>query len=110
MAEVIGNFLQVQAALLALIPRVAAADEAVEKGAAEIVGAAAVARAPERTGELKLSETEEGGQVIFESDHAGFQERGTRRMKAQPFLQPARDASEPIVKTLAEGLYTAATR
>jgi HK97 gp10 family phage protein len=110
MAEVLGNFLQVEAALLAIIPRVAAADEAIEEGAAHIVVGLAAARAPVLTGHMKASIGEEGGEVVVDTDYAGYQEYGTRRMKAQPFLRPARDASEPIVKTLAEEAYTVATR
>jgi HK97 gp10 family phage protein len=110
MAEVIGNFAQVQAALLAIIPHVAAADEAVEEGAAHIVAGLAAANAPVLSGHMQASIGEEGGEVVVDTDYAGYQEYGTRRMKAQPFLRPAKDAAEPIVKTLAEGLYMAATR
>jgi HK97 gp10 family phage protein len=110
MAEVFGNFAQVQAALLALIPRVALADEQVEEAAVGIVAAAAAARAPVLTGALKASVGTEGGEVVVESDHAIFQEYGTRRHKAQPFLRPARDASEPAIKLAAEQIYTIATR
>jgi len=110
LAEVIGNFAQVQAALLALIPRVAAADKVVEESAAHIVAGLAAAKAPVLTGELRASVGEEGGEVIADTDYAGYLEYGTRRQKAQPFLRPARDAAEPIVKTLAEEAYTVATR
>jgi HK97 gp10 family phage protein len=110
LAEVISNFAQVQAALLALIPRVAAADKVVEESAAHIVAGLAAAKAPVFTGELRASVGEEGGEVVVDSDHAIFQEYGTRRNKAQPFLRPAKDASEPIVRTMAEEAYTVATR
>ncbi len=110
MAEVIGNFTQVQAALLALIPRVELAGEIIEERSATIVAAIAEAKAPSLTGHLKASIGGEGGQVVADTPYAGYLEYSTRRMKAQPFLRPARDASEPIVKTLAEELYTVATR
>lgn len=107
---VYGNFEQVQLALLSLIPRVEAADEAVEETAAQIVATTAEAIAPRLTGEMAASVGSEGGQVVVTSDHAIFQEYGTRRHKAQPFLRPARDRSEPVVRTMAEGIYTVATR
>jgi len=108
--DVIGNFAQVQAALLALIPRVELADEVVEERSAEIVAAIAEAKAPSLTGHLKASVGGEGGQVVADTPYAGYQEYGTRRHKAQPFLRPARDASDPIVRNLAEEVYTVATR
>jgi HK97 gp10 family phage protein len=110
LAEIIGNFLQVEAALLAIIPRVEAADEIVEEKGAEIVAGLAQARAPELTGHLKASITDDGGEVVADTDYAGYVEYGTRRSKAQPFLRPAKDASEPIIKTMAEAAYTVATR
>jgi len=110
MAEVFGNFAQVQAALLAIIPRIEAADKVVEEGAAHIVAGLAAAKAPVLTGELRASVGEEGAEVVVDSDHAIFQEYGTRRMKAQPFLRPAKDEAEPIVKVMAEEAYTVATR
>jgi HK97 gp10 family phage protein len=109
-SQVIGNFAQIQAALLAIIPRVAAADKVVEESAAHIVAGLAAAKAPVLTGELRASIGEEGAEVVVDSDHGFFQEYGTRRMKAQPFLRPAKDEAEPIVKILAEEAYTAATR
>jgi HK97 gp10 family phage protein len=110
MAEVIGNFVQVQAAFLALIPRVELADEVVEERGATIVAALAEAKAPELTGHLKASIGEEGGQVIADTDYAGYLEYGTRRMKAQPFMRPAKTAAEPLVRVLGEEVYTIATR
>jgi HK97 gp10 family phage protein len=109
-SQVIGNFFEVQAALLAVIPRVAAADEVIEGRAAEIIAALAEARAPVLTGHLKASIGGEGGEVVADTDYAGYLEYGTRRMKARPFLRPAKDQAEPIVKVLAEEIYTAATR
>lgn len=108
--EAFGNFAQVQAALLAVIPRVEIADEEVAGRSAQIVAQVAAARAPVRTGELRASVGENGGEVVAESEHAIFVEYGTRRSKAQPFLRPARDASEPAVRQVAEAIYTAATR
>ena len=110
MAEVFGNFAQVQAALLSLIPRVEAADEAVEEQGAEIVAVGSRARAAVLTGEMRDSIETEGGEVRVTSDHAIFQEKGTRRHKAQPFFRPARDASEPAIRLVAEQIYTIATR
>lgn len=110
MAEVIGNFAQVQAAIAALIPRVEIADKEVTVQSAEIVARLAESKAPELTGHLKASTTAEGGQVIADTPYAGYVENGTRRQKARPFLRPARDQAEPIVRTLAERIYTVATR
>jgi len=109
-SQIIGNFAQVQAALLAIIPRVEAADKVVEESAAHIVVGLAAAKAPILTGQLRASVGEEGGEVIADTDYAGYLEYGTRRQKAQPFLRPAKDASEPIVRTMAEEAYTVATR
>jgi HK97 gp10 family phage protein len=109
-AQVIGNFAQVQAALLSLIPRVQVAAEAIEETGARIIAADAERRAPVLTGELRASIGEEGGEVVATSDHAIFVEYGTRRSKAQPFLRPAKDAMTPIVYKTAEELITAATR
>jgi HK97 gp10 family phage protein len=108
--DVVGNFAQVQAALLALIPRVELADEVVEERSATIVAAIAEAKAPSLTGHLKASIGEDGGEVVADTDYAGYQEFGTRRHKAQPFLRPAKEAAEPIVRNLAEEIYTVATR
>lgn len=105
-----GNFAQVQAALLSIIPRVDAADEAVEEASAQIVAQLASAGAPRLTGHMAASVDEEGGLVVVDTPYAVYQEYGTRRHKAQPFLRPAKDRSEPIVKRTAEGIYTAATR
>ena len=110
MAEVFGNFAQVQAALLLLIPRVEAADEAVEETAAGIIATAAGVLAPKLTGHMAASVGEEGGQVVVDTPYAGYQEYGTRRHKAQPFLRPAKERSEPAVKVMAEQIYTIATR
>ena len=111
MADVVtGNFAQVQAALAAIVPRVDAADEAVEEAAAQIVARLAAAGAPRLTGHMAASVDEDGGQVVVDTPYAVYQEYGTRRHAAQPFLRPAKERSEPIVKRTAEVLYTAATR
>ncbi len=48
---------------------------------------------PVRTGKLKanntLAETENGFDLSNATEYAVFIERGTRKMKAQPFLEPA---------------------
>jgi HK97 gp10 family phage protein len=108
--EVLGNFAEVQLALLSIIPRVELADKAVEEEAAHIVAAAAEAKAPVLTGHLQASIGEEGGEVVADTPYARFVEYGTRKMKAEPFLRPARDESELVVREMAEGIYTAATR
>ena len=110
MAQVVGNFAQVQAALLAIIPRVDAADEVVEEASAEIVRALAAAAAPRLTGHMAASVDEEGGAVVVNTPYAGYQEYGTRHHAAQPFLRPAKERSEGPVKQVAERIYTAATR
>jgi HK97 gp10 family phage protein len=111
MADVItGNFVQVQAALLAIIPRVDAADEVVEESSARIVASIAAQLAPRFTGHLAASTDEQSGMVVANTPYAVFQEFGTRRHAAQPFLRPAKDRSEPLVHQTAERIYTAATR
>lgn len=107
---VTGNFAQVQAALASIIPRVDAADEVVEETGAELVAGIAAQLAPRLTGHMAASTDEEGGQVVVDTPYAGYQEYGTRHHKAQPFLRPAKDRSEPLVKRAAEVIYTAATR
>jgi HK97 gp10 family phage protein len=107
---VVGNFAQVQAALLAIPSRVDAADEVVEETSARIVATVAGALAPKLTGHMAASVDEEGGQVVVDTPYAGYQEYGTRHHAAQPFLRPAKDRSQPAVKKAAEGIYTAATR
>lgn len=51
------------------------------------------AHTPVRSGELKagntLTETVQGFDLSNAVDHAIFVEKGTRRMRAQPFLEPA---------------------
>jgi HK97 gp10 family phage protein len=108
--QIIGNFEEVEAAFLAIIPRVEAADEAVPEGAARIIAVEAAARAPVLTGALQASVSEEGAEVVVDSDYAGYQEYGTRRNAAQPFLRPAQAASEPVILAEAETAYTIATR
>ena len=110
MAEVIGNFAQVQAALVGVALRVEVADEEVEETAAHIVAAAAAVRAPKLTGHMAASVGEEGGQVVVDTPYAGYQEFGTRRHKAQPFLRPARDMSFFFNDTATAEIYTIATR
>jgi len=105
-----GNFAQVQAALLALIPRIEAAGEVIEGQSAEIIGALAAQKAPKLTGHMAASVDEEGGRVIVDTPYAGYQEYGTRHNAAQPFLRPAKDQAEPIIKRLAERTITLATR
>ena len=110
MAQVIGNFAQVEAALALIIPRVDAADEVVEEKAADIVRVIASRLAPKLTGHLSSSVDEDGGAVVADTPYAGYQEYGTRHHKAQPFMRPAKTLSEPLVKKVAEGIYTVATR
>jgi HK97 gp10 family phage protein len=107
---IVGNFAQVQAALLAIIPRVDAADEVVEDTGAEIVRALAAAGAPKLTGHMAASVDEESGVVVVNTPYAGYQEYGTRHHKAQPFLRPAKDRAETPFRQAAERIYTAATR
>jgi HK97 gp10 family phage protein len=105
-----GNFAQVQAALAAVALRVDAADEPVERASAEIVATVAASLAPRLTGHMAASTDEESGTVVVDTPYAGYQEFGTRHHKAQPFLRPAKDRSEPAVKRAAEAIYTVATR
>lgn len=77
---------------------VAAMPEAVEAGA-EILQREAVALAPQRTGHLAGSDgneaVDEGDansaahRVYFSAFYARYQEFGTSKMSAQPFLRPA---------------------
>lgn len=111
MADVItGNFVQVEAALTAIIPRVQAADEVVERTGAEMVAIRAAQLAPRFTGHLKASVDEGGGVVIADTPYAGYVEYGTRRSKAQPFMRPAKEQVEAPLRQSAERIYTAATR
>ena len=111
MAPVItGNFAQVQAALASLIPRVQAADEVVEETSARIVAQLAGSLAPRLTGHMAASVDEDGGMVVVDTPYAAYQEYGTRRHAAQPFLRPAKERSEAPVRQIAERIYTAATR
>jgi HK97 gp10 family phage protein len=111
MADVIvANWAQVQAALAAVVVRVDAADEVVEETSAEIVAAIAAELAPRLSGHLAASTDEQGGVVVANTPYAGYQEYGTRHHAAQPFMRPAKERSEPLVKRAAEGIYTAATR
>lgn len=111
MADVItGNFAQVQAALAAVALRVDAADEVVEETSAQIVAALAAQLAPKFTGHLSASTDEQGGAVVAATGYAGYVEYGTRRHAAQPFMRPAKERSEPAVRTAAERIYTAASR
>ena len=105
-----GNFAQVEAALLAIIPRVEAADEVVEEEGAGLVARLAEARAPRFTGHLAASIDEEGGKVVVDTPYGAYVEYGTRRSKAQPFLRPAKDQAETPWRLAAERTYTVATR
>ena len=105
-----GNFAQVEAALLAIIPRVEAADEVVEEEGAQMVAALAERNAPRLTGTLQASVDEEGGKVVVGAEYGGYVEYGTRRSKAQPFLRPAKEEAELPWRQAAERTYTIATR
>ncbi len=110
MPEVIGNFLEVEAYLLSLIPRSVAAGKTWEEASTRVVAEEAARRAPVLSGHMKASIGEEGSEVIVDTPYAGYVENGTRRMEAQPFLRPARDVSEPVVYAMAEEIFTVATR
>lgn len=111
MAEAItGNFTQVEVALAALIPRVAAANEFVERAGAEIIATLAAQNAPRLTGHLAASTDDEGGLVVANTPYAIFQEYGTRRHKAQPFMRPAIERGSLPFRQAAERIYTVATR
>jgi HK97 gp10 family phage protein len=105
-----GNFAQVEAALAAIALRVEAANEAVEEAAAEVVKVAAAQLAPKLTGHMAASVDEEGGKIVVDTPYAGYVEYGSRHNKAQPFLRPAKAQSEPVVRQVAERIYTVATR
>lgn len=105
-----GNFAQVQAALASIVPKVAAADEAVEEVGTEIVARRAAELAPRMTGHLAASVDEDGGQVVVDTPYAVYQEYGTRRHEAQPFLRPAAEQSETPFRQVAERIYAVATR
>jgi HK97 gp10 family phage protein len=109
-AAVVGNFSQVNAALGRVPYRVDVADEVVEETGAEIVAQIAAQLAPKLTGHMAASVDEEGGYVIVDTPYAGYQEYGTRHHKAQPFLRPAKDRAELIVRQSAERIYATATR
>lgn len=42
--------------------------------------------------------TKAAARVVFRKFYAGFQEYGTSRHPAQPFLRPAADRSEPLIQ------------
>lgn len=105
-----GNFAQVEAALLAIIPRVEAADEIVEEEGAQLVAQLAERNAPRLTGQLASSVDEEGGQVVVQAPYGAYVEYGTRRQAPQPFLRPAKEQAEAPWRQLAEKTYTIATR
>lgn len=105
-----GNFAQVEAALLAIIPRVEAADEVVEEEGARLVAALGERNAPRLTGQLAASVDEEGGVVVVQAPYGAYVEYGTRHSKAQPFLRPAKDQAEAPWRQAAERTYTVATR
>jgi len=107
---VVGNFSQVQAALGRIPPRVDVADEIVEENAAQIVAQIAEQLAPKLTGKLSASVDDEGGLVVVTAPYGAYVEYGTRHTKAQPFLRPAAERAELIIRQSAEPIYTAASR
>jgi HK97 gp10 family phage protein len=110
MMHIIGNFDQVATAFLIMVPRLEEGGLAAQKTGAEAAATIATRLAPVLTGELKASIGIDGAEVVATSDHAIYQEYGTRTMKAQPFMGPARDAAEPIMQAAAEVIFTVATR
>lgn len=110
MASVVSNLPEVIAGLTRVGIQVEAADEVTERTAAEIVAARAAQLAPRLTGHLAASTDDSGGLVIANTDYAGYVEYGSRHNKAQPFMRPAKDQMEPVVREAAERIYTTATR
>ena len=110
MPAVVVNAAQVNAALSATAVRIDLADEEVEEQAAELVAHIAARLAPRFTGYLSLSVTDDGSDVVVNTDYAGYQEYGTRYHAAQPFLRPAKELAELPVRQGAERIYTLASR
>ena len=65
-------------------------------------------RVPVLTGELKgsgdVSDQGNESEVTYDADHAPFVEYGTSRMAAQPYLRPAMDRHNEILRAAAEAL------
>ena len=65
--------------------------------AAEQAAQVARQRAPVASGRLRdsigVEETEEGFRVVADVDYAAFQEFGTERNRAHPYLRPAGEAT-----------------
>lgn len=89
--------------------------EAVEEGA-KIMVAAAQQKAPVDTGKLKQGIKQKAGdrtansatQVVFNNVfYAGFVERGTKKMKRQPFMRPAFDETQRQIAAIAERIVKA---
>lgn len=110
MAVVAINAPEVIAALERVVIRVAAADQVVQEEGAVIVADLAKRFAPKLTGFLKASVDEHGGKVVADAPYAGYQEYGSRHNAAQPFMRPAKQFGEPLVRQSAERIYTVATR
>jgi HK97 gp10 family phage protein len=96
------------AKLARLSAGLAAAAPVADEAGAEILEGAARDLAPVATGELRDSIAAEGGEVIADARHAGFQEFGTSVMAAQPFMRPAADESHDVVQAAEAAVFKAA--
>jgi HK97 gp10 family phage protein len=88
---------QMEAKLRAILARVEASRPAATRAGAEVVAQNAQQGAPRLTGDLQASVgVEQQGSdaaAVARAPHARFQERGTSRHGAQPFMTPAAQAS-----------------
>lgn len=103
---------QMEAKLRAILARVEASKPVATRAGAEVVAQNAQRLAPRLTGDLQGSiGVEQAGRearAVARAPHAGFQERGTSRHGAQPFMSPAVSSSTPGIVSAMVAIFRAA--
>lgn len=97
---------QLQAALAAKAAQAKAAEKPVEAEGAALLARTAQALAPRLTGALVASIDASGETVVAAAGYAAFQEFGTSKMDAQPFLGPATEMVAPAYERAAQATFS----
>jgi HK97 gp10 family phage protein len=103
---------QMEAKLRAILARVEASKPAATRAGAEVVAQNAQRQAPVLRGEIRegigVEQVGNDARAVARAPHSGFQERGTSRHGAQPFMGPAAQQSPPGIVSAMVAIFRAA--
>jgi HK97 gp10 family phage protein len=103
---------QMEAKLRAILARIQASEPMATRAGAEVVAQRAQQLAPKDKGVLEGSiGVEQSGtdaQAVAKAPHAKFQESGTSRHGAQPFMKPAAQQATPGIVSAMVAVFRAA--